>query len=141
MGRRRKVYAFVLVAIYVVATLLSSISLLTCDHHHHHHHICKSECCCACEGDVISQDCCDHEHPILGDNHTDFISSLHRSDSRVSASMAWSWILAPAVVPAIVGEQPYVVTHIVERVESPDTWVLQTPYVAGLSLRAPPVLA
>lgn len=136
MGRVRRAYAFVMVAIYVVATLLSSVSLLVCDHHHHHHHSCKSECC-AHLGVTIAKDCCDHHHPILGDNHTDFIES--RNDSRTVAAL--SLLFAPVVVTSVSAELSIYSYAKYERLELLDIGTPSDSYSRGLSLRAPPVLA
>lgn len=136
MGRVRKVYAFVLVAIYAVATILSSVSLLVCDHHHHHHHSCKSECC-AHLGLSIAKDCCDHHHPILGDNHTDFIES--RNDSRTAAAL--SLLFAPVVVTSVSAELSIYSYAKYERLELLDIGTPSDSYSRGLSLRAPPALA
>ncbi|MBO5890911.1 MAG: hypothetical protein J6Q28_05755 [Alistipes sp.] len=136
MGRVRRAYAFVLVAIYAVATILSSVSLLVCDHHHHHHHSCKSKCC-AHLGVTIAKDCCDHHHPILGDNHTDFIES--RNDSRTAAAL--SLLFAP-VVTTSVGEELSLSSYAkYERLELRDIGTPSDSYRRGLSLRAPPALA
>lgn len=136
MGRVRKVYAFVLVAIYAVATILSSVSLLVCDHHHHHHHSCKSECC-AHLGLSIAKDCCDHHHPILGDNHTDFIES--RNDSRTAAAL--SLLFAPAVITSL-GEELSLYSYAKhERLELCDIGTPTDAFNRALSLRAPPALA
>lgn len=136
MGRVRKVYAFVLVAIYAVATILSSVSLLVCDHHHHHHHSCKSECC-AHLGLSIAKDCCDHHHPILGDNHTDFIES--RNDSRTAAAL--SLLFAPAVTTSLGEELSLYSYAMYERLELCDIGTPTDAFIRALSLRAPPVLA
>lgn len=136
MGRVRRVYAFVMVAIYVVATLLSSVSLLVCDHHHHHHHSCKSKCC-AHLGVTIAKDCCDHHHPILGDNHTDFIES--RNDSRTAAAL--SLLFAPVVVTSVSAELSVYSYAKYERLELLDIGTPSDSYSRGLSLRAPPALA
>lgn len=136
MGRVKRVYAFVLVAIYAVATILSSVSLLVCDHHHHHHHSCKSECCAHLVV-TIAKDCCDHHHPILGDNHTDFIES--RNDSRTAAAL--SLLFAPAVTTSL-GEELSLYSYAkYERLELRDIGTPSDSYRRALSLRAPPVLA
>ena len=138
MAQRRKIYAFVMVAVYTVATLLSSLSLLTCDqHHHHHHHKCKSECCCAHTGTTIAKECCDHHHPILGDNHTDFIES--RNDSRTAAAL--SLLFAPVVVTSVSAELSIYSYAKYERLELCDIGTPTDAFIRALSLRAPPVLA
>lgn len=136
MMQRRKIYAFVMVAVYTVATLLSSLSLLTCDHHHHHHNKCKSECC-AHIGLRIAKDCCDHHHPILGDNHTDFIES--RNDSRTASAL--SLLFAPIVVTAIDEELSLYRYASYERLELFDIGTPTDSHCHIFGLRAPPALA
>lgn len=136
MGRVRRVYAFLMVAIYTVATILSSVSLLVCDHHHHHHHSCKSECC-AHLGVTIAKDCCDHHHPILGDNHTDFIES--RNDSRTVAAL--SLLFAPVVVTSVSAELSLYSYAKHKRLELCDIGTPSDSHGRVLSLRAPPALA
>ena len=136
MAQRRKIYAFLMVAVYTVATLLSSLSLLTCDHHHHHHHSCKSECC-AHIGVTIAKDCCDHHHPILGDNHTDFIES--RTDSRTAVAL--SLLVAPMVIPSIDEELSLYSFAQYERLELRDIGTPSDSYSRSFGLRAPPALA
>lgn len=138
MAQRRKIYAFVMVAVYTVATLLSSLSILTCNHHHHHHHhhSCKSECC-AHAGVTIAKDCCDHHHPILGENHTDFIES--RNDSRIASAL--SVLFAPMVVTSIAQEQSLYSYAQYERLEIRDIGTPSDSYSRSIGLRAPPALA
>ena len=143
MMGRRKIYAFVMVAIYVVATVLSSMSLLLCEHHRHHHH--RVEVCschhaeCSHHGVVIDNDCCNHHHPKLGDNHTDYIASSQRSDSRASQAMAL--MLAPIVVDVVSGEISEPLTAISSLGYGDEEVSLRTAYILPAGLRAPPVLA
>lgn len=136
MAQRRKIYAFLMVAIYTAATLLSSLSILTCDHHHHDYHTCKSECC-AHVGTTIAKECCDHHHPILGDNHTDFIES--RSDSRIAAAL--SSLFAPVVVTSVSEELSLHSFAKYERYELRDIGTPSDSYSRSFGLRAPPALA
>ena len=136
MAQRRKIYAFIMVAVYTVASLLSSLSVLTCDHHHHHHHTCKSECC-AHIGTTIATDCCDHHHPILGDNHTEFIES--RSDSRTAAAL--SLLFTPIIVTSVSEELSLHSYAQFERFELRSIGTPLDSYSRGVSLRAPPALA
>ena len=136
MASRRKIYAFVMVAVYTIATLLSSLSLLTCDHHHHHHHSCKSECY-AHVGVTIAKDCCDHHHPILGDNHTDFIES--RSDSRIASAL--SLLIAPIVTTTVDQELSLYSYAQYERLELLNIGTPSDSHSLSLGLRAPPALA
>lgn len=136
MALRRKIYAFLLVAVYTIATLLSSLSLLTCDQHHHHHHVCQSECC-AHTGVTIAKDCCDHHHPILGDNHTDFIES--RNDSRTAVVL--SLLFTPAVTISI-GEELSLYSYAqYERLLLFDIGTPSKSHSHTFGLRAPPALA
>ena len=136
MAQRRKIYAFVMVAVYTVATLLSSLSLLTCDHHHHHHHSCKSECC-AHIGVTVAKDCCDHHHPILGDNHTDFIES--RPDSRIASAL--SLMLAPLITTSLCEELSLHSYAQHKRLELRDIGIPADSHSRAIGLRAPPTLA
>lgn len=145
MRTRSKIYAFIMVAVYVAATVLSSVSLLLCDEHHHHHHAEHASCDChsaQCGHNVatLSSDCCDHHHPILGDNHTDYIASSHRSDD-ARASQALALMLAPVVIGIVADEvatleaYPLVTTHGDKAVP------LKAAEASTTALRAPPVLA
>jgi hypothetical protein len=141
MAFRRRIYAFLMVVIYTVATLLSAISLMACDHHHAHiHHVTHCSECCTCNGVTVAQDCCDHEHPVFGENHTDYIDSSYRSDSRMSALTLMS-MFAPMVLTTISGEQPI---HSYAHFEYGSLDDVGRPSAALAScrlLRAPPVMA
>lgn len=69
----------VLGAIYIVATLLSSLSILTCDHHNHicDHHGNNHSSICHCEGLAFEDDCC-HDHLQLSDNHDAYVVASER---------------------------------------------------------------
>lgn len=143
MKLRERIYAFMMVAIYVVATTLSSASLLLCDHHSHHshhtHHVEHHDHSCSCHGVTISDDCCNHHHPILGDNHTDYIAAAQRSDSR--AAQAVVLLLSPAVVPNLVGEIYAPDTEPVAIRYGDEQEPLRAALVSCATLRAPPALA
>lgn len=139
MKQRKKIYALLMAMVYIIATVLSSASLLLCDHHHApSHHTEHHACSCGCEGVTLTADCCNHHHPILGDNHTDYIDSSQRNDSRTS--LASLLMLAPVVIPSV------------EEISCPES-TLRTMYYGGgevplmaafiscRSLRAPPALA
>lgn len=121
--------------------MLSSLSLLVCDHHHPHHPhaACHAEGCNCGSEVTISADCCDHHHPILGDNHTDYIDSSQRSDSR--ASQAIALMMSPVVVDNISGEQAQNI-YIGALVRGYDDLSLPDAiYISSVGLRAPPYLA
>ena len=142
MARRRVLYSFLMVTIYVVASMLSSLSLIFCDHHHphHHHHVeCHAEGC-SCGSEVtLSADCCDHHHPILGDNHTDYIDSSHRSDSRASHALAL--LLLPMVVDNISQELDSSLDDTNLEYRSISFALIDVAYISSQGLRAPPCLA
>ena len=98
MTRMKMIYAMVLAAIYMAASLSSSLDVLLCNHPHHNHHCDTSHSHstdCAChkhcieELSIINLDskCCDHEHELLGEHHTDFIVEKERSNSAAYASL------------------------------------------------------
>lgn len=147
MKQRRLIYAFLLAVIYITATSMSSLSIITCDHQHHHHHEHHEHkhndgCCgggCHCNNLTIGEDCCSHHHPILGDNHTDFIASSERNDSR--ASQLLTLILSPILI-----SEEYVSESINSTtLRGPTQGDEATPLLAALletgGLRAPPVMA
>lgn len=143
MKTRVKIYAFVMVAIYVVATTLSSASLLLCDHHSHHahhaHHVEHHDSSCSCHGVTLADDCCNHHHPVLGDNHTDYIAAAQRSDSR--AAQAVVLMLAPAVVPNLAGELCAPETLPVAIRYGDESEPPRAALLSCATLRAPPALA
>lgn len=143
MKLRAKIYAFVMVAIYVVATALSSASLLLCDHHSHHahhiHHHSHHDHSCSCHGVTLGNDCCNHHHPVLGDNHTDYIAAAQRSDSRAAQTVAL--MLSPAVVPNLIGELHAPETLSVAICYGDESEPLRAASTTCATLRAPPALA
>ena len=138
MKRMRLIYAMLLAVIYVTATSLSSISLLTCHHHHHHHHAntCDKECCH--DHVAISDICCDHDHPILGEHHTDYIVSTERS------ILASSKVLSLMLSPALLGEPLSYKAWSDQPIISPHPGDEAVPLLAAIhqseALRAPPTL-
>lgn len=101
MKQMRLIYAMLLAVIYITASSLSSISLLTChhDHHHHdHHHVDTCDDECLHNHVALSDICCDHDHPILGEHHTDYIANIERS------SLSAPHVLTIMLSPALIGE-------------------------------------
>ena len=139
---RRRVYAMMLVAIYIVASALSSFSLLLCDDHHshanhkHEHH----DVTCVCHGMSYETDCCNHTHPVLGENHTDYIASSQRSDSRLSTDE--SNILAAYALLAAVVEVVTIPQSPTATIDHGDEVVpLSAAFIQREALRGPPALA
>lgn len=141
MKRMRLIYAMLLAVIYVTATSLSSISLLTChhDHHHHNHHhanTCDKECCH--NHVAISDICCDHDHPILGEHHTDYIAKTERS------GLSSSQVLTIMLSPALLGEPLSYKAWSDQPIISPHPGDEAVPLLAAIhqseALRAPPTL-
>lgn len=144
MRSRKIIFATLLVAIYTVATLCSSLSVILCDHHHHHHdhtthhhHNSAQECCCDCL--TFEGDCCNHHHHLLGENHTDYIASTQRFDSRAGQSLIL--MLMPAVLSAVVGGLEDVPTLNISSYGGDEHRPLVAAFISHESLRAPPALA
>ena len=126
-----------LVAIYSIATISSSAAILLCEHPHHHHESHSHEC--ECDGVRFVAECCDHHHSLLGENHTDYITTEQRHDSR-SANI-FTLLL-----------QPHVATIVSEALQAPlpsdeelrygdECEPLRAALIEHTSLRAPPVVA
>ena len=131
--------------VYITATSMSSLSIITCDHHHHHHHEAHehhdgcSHDHCHCNDLTISEDCCSHHHPILGDNHTDYITSSERNNSRTYL------LLALILSPTLIGEEYISEPAHFTTLHGPTSGDEATPLLAALTkswgLRAPPAMA
>ena len=143
MRRQREIlrgfFAMLLVAIYSIATISSSAAILLCEHPHHHHHSESHDHECECDGVRFVAECCDHHHSLLGENHTDYITTEQRHDSR-SANI-FTLLL-----------QPHVATIVSESLQAPlpsdeelrygdDCEPLRAALIEHTSLRAPPVVA
>lgn len=144
MRSRKIIFATLLVAIYTAATLCSSLSVILCDHHHHHHdhtthhhHNSAQECCCDCL--TFEGDCCNHHHHLLGENHTDYIASTQRFDSRAGQSLML--MLMPAVLSTVVGGLDDVPTLNISSYGGDEHRPLVAAFISHESLRAPPALA
>lgn len=144
MRSRKIIFATLLVAIYTAATLCSSLSVILCDHHHHHHdhtthhhHNSAQECCC--DGLTFEGDCCNHQHHLLGENHTDYIASTQRFDSRAGQSLIL--MLMPAVLSTVVGGLDDVPTLNISSYGGDEHRPLVAAFISHESLRAPPALA
>lgn len=140
----RVIYATILAVIYVTASLLSSLDVLTCNHpHHHHHHAEHTECTChahSAEHGIVafSSECCDHEHDLLGDTHTAIIVEKEGSDSNELQPITLDLteaLLASSISLDIIAEEHeyYYIGY-----ESAPPCAAFTRFDA---LRAPPVLA
>lgn len=144
MKLRRCLYAIVLMAIYLIATISSSLSILVCDHHHHHadelvaEHVHHDDAC-SCQGISFEAECCNHHHPILGENHTDYIASSQRSDSRGGDSILL--MLLPAVSTVVIPELSELFASSERLCVGTESWPLVAAFISHESLRAPPVVA
>ena len=144
MRSRKIIFATLLVAIYTAATLCSSLSVILCDHHHHHHdhtthhhHNSAQECCC--DSLTFEGDCCNHQHHLLGENHTDYIASTQRFDSRAGYGLIL--MLMPAVLSTVVGGLDDVPTLNISSYGGDEHRPLVAAFISHESLRAPPALA
>ena len=148
MGRLKVIYATILAAIYVAATLLSSLDVLTCDHPHHTHHVSESvECSChehhhhvttAHAKQSINAECCDHEHELLSDNHTQYIVGNERNNSALS--MSYLLLASVAIVADIEGYASILSATEVDY-RGDESLPLRAASSRYDSLRAPPSLA
>ena len=147
MRLRRGIFAFLLMAIYMVASVGSFASILLCTHHHHHHHHNQEQSAehshhddvCSCQGLSFEAECCDHHHVLPGENHTDYIASSQRSDSRNYERDVV--IFAPLLIVLSDNELLPIRSVDVEERAVDESWPLVAAYLSHESLRAPPQLA
>ena len=140
MKRLRMIYTMLMLVVYMAATSLSSISMLLCDHHKpHSHEVEHHDSRCVCKGLAFEKDCCNHVHPVLGDNHTDYIVKEARSDSR--ASQLLSLLLAPALVGVDLAESLAEREPLRLILYDDGDVPLLTASASVTALRAPPVFA
>lgn len=145
MRVRNTIFATLLAAIYAIATIGSSLSVILCDHHHHHHHDHTThhhhhsgeECCC--DGLSFEGICCNHQHHLLGENHTDYIASTQRFDSRSSQSLLL--MLMPVVLSSFDEKFPEALPEDVSPRYGDEYRPLEAAFISHESLRAPPALA
>lgn len=148
MVRVKMIYAVVLAVIYVTASLMSSLSVLCCDHPHHEHHVVENvECCCGSHHDVVSsldnalafsEECCDHSHVLLSDINTQIISDNERDNS---ASNILSTLLAVVAMVDNAGDDIIALYATGEIYRGDESMPLRAAFSRYDSLRAPPVLA
>ena len=134
----RKIYALLMVAIYIAASAMSSISLLLCEHHHCNHTHSHHEPTCVCHGISLEEDCCNHVHPVLGDNHTEYIASSQRNESRIidqSNVLSSYALLAATVVVVTIDSEPTAIIDYGDESAPP-----RVAYLSTKALRAPPAL-
>jgi|GEM_PF-2559839 len=138
MQSMRKIYALLMVAIYIAASAMSSISLLLCEHHHCNHTHSHHEPTCVCQGISLEEDCCNHIHPVLGDNHTEYIASSQRNESRIidQSDILSSYALLSASVEVVtIHTEP---TAIIDYGD--EATPLRVAHLSTQGLRAPPAL-
>lgn len=138
MRLKQRIYAMLLVVVYMTSTLLSSLSMLSCDHNHHHDHIHHHHTSCSCRGLTIAEECCNHSHGVADDTHTQYIVSELRSDSRTAQLI--TLLLTPAIVPVMSGEFSPVQCSILECDFGDIFAPLRAAFIPRETLRAPPAL-
>lgn len=94
---------------------------------------------CSCEGLSFEAECCNHHHSILGENHTDYLASSLRYDSR-SAERALL-VLQPAVISVVVSGLLEITPVDIISPLGDESWPLVAAFISHESLRAPPALA
>lgn len=146
MKHRKVIYAVMLAAIYVAATLLSSLSVLTCSHPHHDHTTEYHQHCFCGEAHVdgvlhietIGGDCCDHSHALLGEHYTQIIVEKQRGEDAIP-------LLYALDIPAIIIAESDAINEIIpiteELYRGDEHMPLQAAFSRCNSLRAPPSLA
>jgi hypothetical protein len=141
------IYTVILAGIYVAATLSSSLAVLTCNHPHHSH-ITETHTDCSCADchnhdknsdctHSLNAECCDHDHILLGDTHTQFIVEKQRGDD---AMPLLYMLVTPAVIAECVAPNPYIPVR-VEPYHGYEQLPLEAAFSRCDSLRAPPQLA
>ena len=148
MGRVKMIYATILAVIYVTASLMSSLSVLSCDHPHHTHHEAEqTECCCHHHNsgyvahhnaEAFNAECCDHDHELLGDNHTQYIVDNERSNSALSLSYL---LLANVAIVDIAENHTTLLAATKYTYRGDESSPLCAAFSRYDSLRAPPVVA
>jgi hypothetical protein len=134
----RGIFAMLLVAIYSIATISSSVAILFCEHPHHHEHTHHSTEC-QCDGIAFVADCCDHHHTLLGENHTDYIANEQRHDSR--SAQLFALLLQPHVTTLAIESLQEPTTSVEEHLFGDECEPLRAAHSKHTSLRAPPVVA
>lgn len=127
-----------LVVIYSIATISSSVAILFCEHPHHHEHTHHSTEC-QYDGITLVADCCDHHHTLLGENHTDYIANEQRHDSR--SAQLFALLLQPHVTTLAIESLQEPTTSVEEHLFGDECEPLRAALLKHESLRAPPVVA
>lgn len=147
MRQMKMIYATLLVVIYITASLMSSLSVLCCDHPHHSHHDMELvECCCHhhSDSDAIDHEalafnakCCDHDHELLGENHTQYIVENERDNS---AQTIWNILLTSIVLD---DDEGCGVSLLATKTQygGDESLPLRAAFSRYDSLRAPPAVA
>ena len=147
MKRLKMIYAVALAVIYVTATALSSLAVLTCNHPHHAHasehyeHSCcgESHAHIAYDIDVVAfnAECCDHDHSLLGENHTEFIVEKRGDDAM---PLLYALDMPATLVAESTSLNPILPIN-VEPYRGYEQLPLRAAFSRYDSLRAPPSLA
>lgn len=131
-------FSVLLLAIYAVATISSSLSILLCEHPHHHHAETHHDNY-NCEEISFEGECCQHHHSLLGENHTDYIANEQRYDSRSAQHVAM--LLMPQLSSVANGQLNHIDIIVEEFIFGDEPEPLRAALTSHKSLRAPPVAA
>lgn len=130
-----------LAVVYISASLVSSLSVLTCDGHHSHAaELCSHDEHCGCDAPAFSEDCCCHHHLTLEEIQNHYAADMQRSnDSRYVVLQLLS--LNAALIPST--DSGLADCHVIylPRSGGDEDAPLQTAFISTRALRAPPVLA
>lgn len=142
------IYTVILAGIYVAATLSSSLAVLTCNHPHHSHITERhTDCSCAdCHNHdknsdcthSLNAECCDHDHILLGDTHTQFIVEKQRGDDAMPLLYALN---TPLIIPSESASLNHLLPERVEPYRGDEQLPLSAAFSRYDALRAPPTLA
>lgn len=149
MGARKMIYSTILAVIYIAASLLSPLSVLTCTHPHHTHHSAEQgQCSCGAHHDhnheidcstlSFEAQCCDHDHELLGDKHVQIVPN----NERYSNAQNIQHLLFASFAILCEAECFSSVLYATEVIYGGDEQLpLRAAFIRYDSLRAPPVLA
>lgn len=151
MGARKMIYSTILAVIYIAASLLSPLSVLTCTHPHHTHHSAEQgQCSCGAHHDhnhdhaidcstlSFEAQCCDHDHELLGDKHVQIVPN----NERYSNAQNIQHLLFASFAILCEAECFSSALYATEFMYGGDEQLpLQAAFIRYDSLRAPPVLA
>lgn len=146
MSAKKIAYTLSMVVIYVTATMLSSLSILLCDHEHHDHDSSHhaEHCCCHCTAADehiahLTDGCCDHHHTTLGERITQFVVSEKRNNIQDDVTLLLAYAPLGNFEELNSVPKPHVTLY--TTLHGDEAEPLRAAHTSPKSLRAPPALA